>query len=242
MFSHININRMLLLGVLGFLLTLNYAQAGGIALGSTRVIYPASAKQASLAVRNSDKSKRYLIQSWVESAPGTKTTDFIVTPPVFASNPASENSLRMVYAGKELPSDRESIYWLNVKSIPAVDKAKLEGKNSLQLAVLSRIKVFVRPDGLKMPAAEAPQHISFYNNNNSVEMKNNSPYYVSAINISVNGKKVQNLMVPPFGHATLAPGISTGNVTYQTVNDYGAQTLAMTRSITAAPSIKSVSN
>lgn len=31
------------------------AQAGGIALGATRVIYPADAKQVSLAVSNSEK-------------------------------------------------------------------------------------------------------------------------------------------------------------------------------------------
>lgn len=42
------------------------AQAGGIALGATRVIYPADARQVSLAVTNSDKNNRFLIQSWIE--------------------------------------------------------------------------------------------------------------------------------------------------------------------------------
>jgi len=38
---------------------------GGISLGATRVIYPAEAKQTSLAVNNSDKKSRFLINSWL---------------------------------------------------------------------------------------------------------------------------------------------------------------------------------
>lgn len=238
MISHNSIGQMLCKSITVLLLLSSQVHAGGIALGSTRVIYPASSKQVSLSVRNSDSNKRYLIQSWIEGAPGKKTADFIVTPPVFASNPSSENALRIVYAGKELPSDRESVYWINVKSIPAIDKSKLEGKNTLQLAVLSRIKMFVRPDGLTIPVSEAPQHINFYSVNGSVQMENTSPYYVSAININVNGKKVQNTMVPPYSHVELISGVSSGNVNFQTVNDYGAQTPAITKSLSSGPSLK----
>ena len=44
----------------------------GVALGATRVIYPAGQKQVQLAVTNNDENSTYLIQSWVENADGVK--------------------------------------------------------------------------------------------------------------------------------------------------------------------------
>jgi hypothetical protein len=135
--------------------------AGGIALGATRVIYPAEAKQTSLAITNSHKQERYLINAWIENDRGQKEKSFVVTPPLFVSEPDSENTLRIIYAGPALAVDRESLFYLNVKAIPSVDKASVEGKNVLQLAVLSRIKVFVRPGNLAMQPEEALSHLRF---------------------------------------------------------------------------------
>lgn len=64
-----------------------------------------------------------------------------MTPPLFVSEAKSENTLRIIYAGAPLPKDRESLFWMNVKAIPSVNKNSLEGKNVLQLAILSRIKL-----------------------------------------------------------------------------------------------------
>ena len=50
--------------------------SGGIALGATRVIYPADAKQTSLAITNSNKQERYLINAWIENANGQKEKTF----------------------------------------------------------------------------------------------------------------------------------------------------------------------
>ena len=119
--------------------------AGGIALGATRVIYPADAKQTSLSISNSDTKERYLVNSWIENSAGAKEKSFVVTPPLFVSEPKSENTLRIIYAGEPLPKDRESLFWMNVKAIPSVNKNSLEGKNVLQLAILSRIKSAANP-------------------------------------------------------------------------------------------------
>lgn len=118
---------------LGFILftlftSLNVQAAGGIALGATRVIYPSSAKQTSLTISNSDTKERYLVNSWIENSTGQKEKTFIVTPPLFVSEPKSENTLRIIYAGQPLPVDRESLFWMNVKAIPSVDKRHIEGK------------------------------------------------------------------------------------------------------------------
>jgi hypothetical protein len=60
--------------ILSFILMMVSAAnaSGGIALGATRVIYPAEAKQTSLAITNSNKQERYLINAWIENANGQK--------------------------------------------------------------------------------------------------------------------------------------------------------------------------
>lgn len=200
--------------------------AGGIALGSTRVVYPADARQVSLAVNNSDEHNRYLIQTWVESESGKKTDDFIVTPPLFVSKPKSENTLRIIYSGEKLPQDRETLYWLNNKAIPSVNKDEIKDNNVLQIAILARIKLFVRPAGLTEKSADAPSMLNFSRSGDSLNISNGSPFYVTLVNMSIGGRNVDTTMVPPKSSARVAlpKGMVTGILSYQTINDYGANT------------------
>ncbi|MDK1705091.1 fimbria/pilus periplasmic chaperone [Serratia rubidaea] len=205
------------------------AQAGGIALGATRVIYPADAKQTSLAVTNSDKNQRFLIQSWVEDASGKKTPDFIVTPPLFVSKPKGENTLRIMYVGGALPKDRETVYWLNSKAIPAVERGAIQGKNVLQIAILSRIKLFVRPAGLPSKPTDALEQLRFQRQGNALNVTNPSPYYVTLVNLNIGNRKLPNTMISPMGSAAVAlPEGASGTVTYQVVNDYGGNSPSAT--------------
>ncbi|WP_189636460.1 fimbria/pilus periplasmic chaperone [Serratia quinivorans] len=219
-----------MVGVITLISTLmvsSSAWAGGISLGATRVIYPADAKQTSLAVNNSDKQARFLIQTWVENEAGNKTDDFIVTPPLFVSKPASENTLRIIYSGGKLPDDRETLYWLNSKAIPSVNRDDIKGKNVLQIAVLARIKIFVRPAGLAEKSADAPQMLTFLRNGNNLTITNPSPFYVTLVNMTIGGKNVNlaNKMVAPKSSAQLPLfNEASGVFTYQAINDYGAMT------------------
>jgi fimbrial chaperone protein len=54
---------------------------------------------------------------------------------------------------------------MNVKAIPSVNKAKTENNNVLQLAILSRIKLFVRPNNLAMQPEEALSQLRFERGN-----------------------------------------------------------------------------
>lgn len=199
------------------------AMAGGVGLGTTRVIYNESSSQASLPITNSDTNERYLVQSWVEDNNGNKSQDFVVTPPLFASSPKSENTLRIVYLGKKPPLDREVVYWMNVKAIPAVNPDSVKGKNTLQLAVLSRIKLFMRPEGLEMSEIDAMNHLRFHQAGGKLTVTNPTPYYQTMVNLSVGGKKLSNSMVEPKGSITIsAPAGAAGEVRFQIVNDYGA--------------------
>lgn len=215
-----------------FLISSAVNAEGGISLGATRVIYPAEAKQTSLAVNNSDNNSRFLINSWIEDEQGQKVKTFAVTPPLFVSEPNSENTLRIIYVGPPLPGDRESLFWLNVKAIPSVEKESLAGKNVLHLAILSRIKLFVRPSTLTDPVQEAPEALSFALEGNTLKITNASSYYLSLVNMHINQRKVNNVMVAPKKSTQVAlPSDVRGDLTFQTVNDYGAVTPVRTVSL-----------
>lgn len=205
---------------------------GGIALGATRVIYPAQAKQTSLAINNSDSRARFLINSWIENERGEKEKTFVVTPPLFVSEPKSENTLRIIYAGKALPTDRESLFWMNVKAIPSIEKEQGAGKNVLNLAILSRIKLFVRPQGLPGTSKDAPEQLQFSRVANHLKITNPSAYYISLVNVHINHQKIDNIMVAPKNSTQIMlPANARGGVTFQTVNDHGALTAMKTASL-----------
>lgn len=175
--------------------------AGGIALGATRVIYPAEDKQTSLSISNSDGKSRFLVNSWVENSRGEKEKTFVVTPPLFVSEPESENTLRIIYAGQPLPDDRESLFWLSVKAIPSVNKENATDKNVLQLAVLSRIKLFVRPKSLTGLTEDAPAKLQFSRLDKHLNITNPSAYYITLVNVHMGKQKLDNVMVAPKSRA-----------------------------------------
>lgn len=163
------------------------ATAGGISLGATRIIYPLNASQTSLPITNGDKDKVFLIQSWVSTPDDKKSADFVVTPPIFVIQPQKENTIRIMYVGKNpLPTDRESLYYLNSKAIPS---GKSEpGQNTLQIATETTIKLFVRPSDLPIQSINAPQTLRCKLDGGTVKVNNPSPYYVTLVNFTAGGK------------------------------------------------------
>jgi fimbrial chaperone protein len=196
---------------------------GGVSLGATRAIYPESAKQISLSIYNHGGKDRYLINSWVENQAEEKTKDFLITPPLFVAEPDSESTLRIVNLGSKLPQDRESVYWISVKAIPSIDKEVVEDKNILQLAVLSRIKLFVRPKGLSIKPETALEKTTFTKDANGVEVDNQSPYHISFVEVYIDDTKVENVMAPPLSKTKIS-NIGGKKISYQTVNDFGGLT------------------
>lgn len=219
------------LGV-ALLATTSIAHAGGVALGATRVIYSSDEKQASIALTNSDQKNRFLVQSWIDDKNEKKSALFVLTPPLFVSKPRSENTLRIMYVGPKLPTDRESIFWLNSKAIPSVDRDKIEGQNVLQIAILSRIKVFMRPADLPTTPADALKQLTFLRQGGGIKVDNPSPYHITMVNINIGNQKLENTMISPKSSNVIkVPGNASGKVTYQTVNDYGANTPIETANI-----------
>jgi fimbrial chaperone protein len=200
----------------------------GVALGATRVIYPADQKQVTLGVSNNNDKDTFLIQSWVENDDGQKEGRFVITPPLFLMQGKKENTLRIIDAtNNALPKDRESLFWVNVKAIPSMAKEK-QKENTLQLAITSRIKLFYRPQNLKMAPDQAPGKLSFKRNANTLELNNPTPYFLTVTELNAGTRVLSNVMVPPMGSATVKLPNDAGRlITYRTINDYGALTSMM---------------
>ncbi|MBD8109342.1 MULTISPECIES: fimbria/pilus periplasmic chaperone [Erwiniaceae] len=198
---------------------------GGISIQGTRIIYPQSAKQQSLSVSNSSTTDSFLVQSWVEDASGHKTSDFIVTPPLYLSGPKNENTLRLMRAAGGGTQDREMLFYFVAKAIPSVDDKKDAGKNVLRIATASRIKLFVRPAGLTPAPGDAPSRLEFRHQGERLIINNPTPYYLTLTDMRAGGKTLQDIMVPPKESVTESWPVGTGNkLTFHTINDYGAIT------------------
>jgi len=197
--------------------------AGGVGLGATRMIYSADAKQSTLQVRNTHAQASFLIQSWMETASGERTKDFVITPPLYVLKPATESVVKIIFNGRSLPQDRESLYWITVKAIP--QQTKNSAGNSLQFASANRIKVFYRPASLPNNANEAWQKITGEYSAGKVVLRNPTPWFITTINLKVDGKAVKPVMLPPLSSTTLEEKFSRAtSLTFQTINDYGAWT------------------
>lgn len=202
------------------LLTASLAQAGTI-IGGTRLIYDSAKKESSLSVSNPDKVP-YLIQSWVETqSGGVEKAPFVITPPLFRLNGGQENVLRVVRAGGNLPEDRESLYWLNIKSIPSA--AKTEDRNTLQIAVKTRIKLIYRPKAVKGMPEERTKELKWQRSGNQLLVTNPTPFYMNFQMVTVAGKAVKDAtFVPPMGSATFSLPAGAGNgVSWKLISDYG---------------------
>lgn len=200
----------------------------GVALGATRVIYMDDQKQVTLGVSNSNDKDTFLIQSWVENNDGKKEGRFVITPPLFVMQGKKENTLRIIDAtNNSLPKDRESLFWVNVKAIPSLSKAR-QKENTLQLSITSRIKLLYRPGNLSIAPDEAPKELTFKRSIGTLTINNPTPYFLTVTELHVGTGVLPNIMIPPISAATVKTQNNTGGeITYRTINDYGALTAVM---------------
>ncbi|WAT00746.1 fimbria/pilus periplasmic chaperone [Rouxiella chamberiensis] len=199
------------------------AQAeGGLSIQGTRIIYPQGARQVSVSLTNSSSTDSYLVQSRIEDAQGNKTTDFIVTPPLYLSGPKNENVVRVMYMGGALPTDRESLYYFVEKAIPSLDKTKIQEGNVLLLATANRIKLFVRPQGLTQDINTAAQDLQFTQSGQLLHISNPSPYYVTLTDIQYGIHNIDTLMIAPKSQLSQTVSEKSVNrVSYHAINDFG---------------------
>ena len=229
--------------LMSLLLLTNVASAA-VRPALTRVVALESDKETSIKLLNDDTTQDYLVQSWVEDLKGSdKNLPLILTPPLFKIGAGREGKLRMVILPGRIPQDRESVYWLWIQEVPPVSKVK---GNQLQVAVRTRLKIFLRPTTLSEKPAETVSKLQWQVSHDGgkawLVVKNPTQYYASFSELSVTtGGSAQPVadkwsMVPAKGEMryALPAGVSgkAGTLNYSLMNDFGGESPVQHQSLT----------
>uniref|UniRef100_UPI0038BA1F66 fimbria/pilus periplasmic chaperone n=1 Tax=Paraburkholderia aspalathi TaxID=1324617 RepID=UPI0038BA1F66 len=224
------------------LAVVTFPASASVVVTGTRVIYPESSREVDVRLTNSDKTP-LLVQAWVDDgqidvSPDKLKVPFILTPPMFRMEPSKGQTLRLRYTGDPLPKDRESVFWLDVLEVPP-KPVNADGKNMLQVAFRTRIKIFFRPQVLQQEPDQAEVHgqLKWRIRENKagfavLGVDNPTPYYISFNRVTARSGSGDThfdiAMVPPLGHVDLTPqqgfsfrGQLPATVSYSVIGDLG---------------------
>ncbi|MCO7580385.1 MULTISPECIES: fimbria/pilus periplasmic chaperone [Pseudomonas chlororaphis group] len=209
------------------------ASLAAVSLDRTRVIFTGGEKSVSLSISNQNSQLPYLAQAWIENEQVEKITSPLVVVPPIQRLEAGGNSQVKIQGLPELaqlPQDRESLFYFNLREIPP----RSDKPNTLQIALQTRVKLFYRPAAIAPRAGinEAPwqEKLTLTRQNDRYLVNNPTPYYVTLIGAAPNLKAddiagFKPLMIAPRDQLDL--GVSSTALgdkpvlTY--VNDYGGR-------------------
>lgn len=205
-----------------------------VALDRTRIIFDGGQKNVSLTITNKNPQLPYLAQGWIENDQSQKVTSpFVILPPVQRLEPGKASQLRIeaLPAISQLPKDRESLFYFNLREIPP----KSDKPNVLQLALQSKIKLFYRPTEIQLSDTEMmnqpwQEKLTLTKKGNEYIAKNPTPFYVTIIGASATAnapvtKQFNAVMIAPLSeHSLGANTAQLGNAPVLTyINDYGGR-------------------
>ncbi|HEK1719384.1 TPA: fimbria/pilus periplasmic chaperone [Proteus mirabilis] len=230
-------NKYLLLAILAILaISTCYASQAlaAVSLDRTRIIFNSEQKSVSLTITNKNDQLPYLAQGWIENEQGKKvSTPFATLPPIQRLEPNKSSQLRIEALPeiKNLPQDRESLYYFNLREIPP----KSDKPNVLQLALQSKIKLFYRPAAIELTNAEKINNpwqnkLILLKKENNYIIDNPTPFFITIVGATnSNGQRVSNefesVMAQPF--KTIPLGLTVdklgNNPKLIYINDYGGR-------------------
>lgn len=151
-------------------LTANNAFAA-LALDATRYVYKGDAQFIS-AIANNESEEEFGAQVWVENIieKDTRPT-FVATPSFFKVDGNGKQVFRVMKVSDHMPSDKESIYWLNLQEIP-----KKRVGSGLTMAIRTQVKLIYRPAALVEGRAGAEKNLTVEHLPGEQWLVNGTPY------------------------------------------------------------------
>ena len=209
-----------------FLLGTSFAVNAAVSPDRTRIILNQSDKSVSVRLTNQSTTAPFLAQSWIEDKDNKKSRNYITAvPPMVRLEAGEQVQVRLIPQPTltQLPADRESLFYFNVREIPP----RSEQKNVMQIAMQSRIKIFWRPKAVEVKNGQVNLTGKFDVNRTAsgLTLKNNSPYFITVGYIGTNGKtllpKTSSMMAEPFGLASQEIKDLPANFQVGFIGDYG---------------------
>jgi len=213
----------LIVGV--FTMSTGYA---AISLDRTRIIYNGDEKSMALNIANENNQLPYLAQVWLEDDNHEKITTgpLVVTPPVQRLEAGTKSQLRLMPTPgiNQLPQDRESLFYFNLREIPP----KSDKANILQIALQTQVKLFYRPAAIKAEPNKVWQdQLVLHPEAGGYRITNPTPYYITIIGFGASRQdaekgKFEAVMIAPKSELQVkAPQTGTPWLTF--INDYGGR-------------------
>ncbi|NWC91848.1 MULTISPECIES: molecular chaperone [unclassified Pseudomonas] len=210
-----------------------------IVIDRTRVVYPAPAREVTVNLKNESSGPR-LVQAWIDDgdaqlAPELSDVPFSLSPPIVRMEPGQGKALRLTFNEREgaaLPTDRESVFWLNVLGVPPSPEGHA---NTVQVAFRTRIKLFLRPKVLSTSSLEAARALKWRKlagPEPRLGVSNPSAYYVTLSNVvlTVNGAQSSSddppMIAPHSAEVVLLTGADRSQdkpgIRFTTIDDNGS--------------------
>ncbi|WEJ89519.1 MAG: molecular chaperone [Klebsiella huaxiensis] len=224
--------------ILMLLTPISYA---GMLIEKTRVIYHEGEVTQSVNIMNVNPYPTF-VQTWVDlgevnNFKQSASSPFVLIPPIFNLRPNEIKSVRVIFNGQKLPTDRESLYWINIYEVPAIKEAPGIDKYLL-MSMKTQLKLIYRPKNLTGNVNDAGNSVSCslkQDNHLSLTCRNNSGYVLSYNDIIVNiqGKYYKasadlDLMIKPFSESffslipiSVEPIKTSGSIIFKLINDKG---------------------
>lgn len=208
------------------LLSTSFMVNAAVSPDRTRIIFNQSDKSVSVRLTNQNTSSPFLAQSWIEDKNNKKSRDYITAlPPMVRLEAGEQVQVRLMGQPTlaQLPPDRESLFYYNIREIPP----RSEQKNVMQIAMQSRIKIFWRPKAIEISNGQMNLigKVDVSRTASGLTLKNKSPYFVTVGYIGINGKtllpKTSSMMADPFGTVSQEIKNLPANFQIGFIGDYG---------------------
>lgn len=208
---------------------------GALSVDRSRLVFNEGEPSVSISVTNNNSRDPYLAQGWMENEQEEKLTGpLMVLPPVQRIEAGAKSLVRIQSLPDitQLPKDRESVFYFNLREIPP----KSDQPNVLMLALQTRLKVFYRPAALKVDrmadTVPGTDTLTLTRKGEQYVVNNPTPYHFSFVEVrkSLTGEGLDNfepVMVAPLNAVTLNPTVTElgSHPVLMFVNDYGSQRL-----------------
>jgi len=156
--------------------------SANISIQGSRVIYDQGRRDIDVNLQQVGKLPGF-VQVWLDEGDASAAADevnpaFALAPSIARMEPGGRQIVRIAHSRDDLPSDRESLLWLNVLETPLA-------ANGPQPGMRTRIKFFYRPSGLASPPEKAHESLQFTLESAPTDKQvrlrvyNPSPYHVT---------------------------------------------------------------
>lgn len=183
------------------------AARADLSVNTTRLVYQESGPPSLMRVRNVGGAPS-LVQVWIDNGRNDVPLEklqspFVVSTPLFRlSQGGSRDIVMRGVATQALPTDRESLFWLNILDVPATER----NVSMMDIAIRIRMKIFYRPHGLAGEPGQVVQKLHWRIHKGAGGMNllasNPTPYHINLRGVKLNGRELDiaadAMVIAPF--------------------------------------------